>query len=174
MLLQSTLPVLLPARASGGPPPIDSTQTNTQTNRQGDGGLLGPHVVERRGIQINCKGRSVADEALHREAVEQHFAGTEHVFENENTSVRSDQSELNQSVFNSLAKRCAHGAGSKRPRSQTDVVFLTKTNLSHEGPRRSRSFGTLFFKDRRRGHQTIQNKHKNTALPWGCGHVHPC
>ena len=38
-----------PAGASGGPPPLDWWPT--QTNRQGDGGPLGPHVVERGGIQ---------------------------------------------------------------------------------------------------------------------------
>ena len=50
VLLKSTFPVLLTAGASRGPPPLDWWPT--QTNRQGDGGPLGPHVVER-GVQIN-------------------------------------------------------------------------------------------------------------------------
>ena len=50
-LLESTFPVLLPAGVSGGPPPL--VWWPTQTNRQGDGGPLGPYVIERGGIQIN-------------------------------------------------------------------------------------------------------------------------
>ena len=89
VLLQSTFPVL-PAGASSGPPPFDWWPT--QTSRKGDGDPLGPHVIERGGIQSNSRGRSLADEALHREAVEKHL------FESEKTSVRRDQSELNQSI----------------------------------------------------------------------------
>ena len=51
VVLKSSFPELLPAGASDGPPPLDWWPT--QTNRQGDGGALGPHVVERGGIQIN-------------------------------------------------------------------------------------------------------------------------
>ena len=38
----------------------------TQVNRQGDGGELGPHVVER--LQLLLRGRARRHEALHREA----------------------------------------------------------------------------------------------------------
>ena len=44
VVLQGSFPELLPAGASGEPPPHDWKPT--QTNRQGDGGPLGPHVVE--------------------------------------------------------------------------------------------------------------------------------
>ena len=47
-------PMLLPAAASGGPLPFDWWPAHTC--RKGDGGPLGPlgpHVVERRGVQIN-------------------------------------------------------------------------------------------------------------------------
>ena len=45
VLLKSIFAQLLPAGASGGPLPFDWWPT--QTNRQGDGGPLGPHVIER-------------------------------------------------------------------------------------------------------------------------------
>ena len=85
VLLESTFPELLPA----GPTARSRmpVQWPTQTNRQGDGGPLGPHVIERGGSQMNRRGRSLADEALHRVAVEKNFAGTEHLFESEKTSV---------------------------------------------------------------------------------------
>ena len=51
VVVESTFPQLLPAGAFGGPPPLDWWPI--QTNRQGDGGPLGPHVIERGGIQIN-------------------------------------------------------------------------------------------------------------------------
>ena len=51
VVLKSAFPELLPAGASDGPPPL--VWWPTQTNRQGDDGQLGPHVVERGGIQIN-------------------------------------------------------------------------------------------------------------------------
>ena len=62
VVLKSTFPVLLPAGASDGPPPLD--WWSTQSNRQGDGDALGPHVVERGGIQIERR-RALADEAVH-------------------------------------------------------------------------------------------------------------
>ena len=52
VLLESTFQQLLPAWASGGPPPPAWWQ-QAQTRRQGDGGPLGPHVIERGGIRIN-------------------------------------------------------------------------------------------------------------------------
>ena len=69
VVLKSAFPVLLPAGASGGPPPLDWWPT--QTNRQGDGGALGPHVVERGGIQIERRRGALADEAVHGK----HFNG---------------------------------------------------------------------------------------------------
>ena len=45
VLLKSTVPQLLPAGASGGPPPLGWWPT--QTNRQGDGGPLNPRVIEK-------------------------------------------------------------------------------------------------------------------------------
>ena len=78
VVLQSIFPELVPAGASGRPPPLDWWPT--QTNRQGDGGALGPHDVERGGIQVERRRGALADEAVHRGAVEQHFAGTKHLF----------------------------------------------------------------------------------------------
>ena len=50
VLLKSTFPQLLPAGEPGGPPPLGWWPA--QTNRQGDG-PLGPHDIERGGVQIN-------------------------------------------------------------------------------------------------------------------------
>ena len=36
---------------------------------------------------MKSRGRSLADETLHQEAVEKHFSGTKHLFESEKTSV---------------------------------------------------------------------------------------
>ena len=69
VVLKSAFSELLPAGASDGPPPLDWWPT--QTSRQGDGGPLGPHVVERGGIQINRRGSALADEAVHGK----HFTG---------------------------------------------------------------------------------------------------
>ena len=49
VVLKSASPVLLPAGASGRPP--SNVWWPTQTNRQGDGGPLGPLVVEQGGVQ---------------------------------------------------------------------------------------------------------------------------
>ena len=144
VLLQSTFPVL-PAGASSGPPPFDWWPT--QTSRKGDGDPLGPHVIERGGIQSNSRGRSLADEALHREAVEKHL------FESEKTSVRRDQSELNQSI--------------------TTSFLPAKTNLSHDSQRRSRSIG-IFVSPRQEKTTSNYSKEKTTAFPRSCRHVHPC
>ena len=80
VLLWSTLPMLLQPWASGGPLQFDWWPT--QTNREGDGS---PHVIERGGCRGRCqiilRRKSLADEALHRDAVEKHL------FESENTSV---------------------------------------------------------------------------------------
>ena len=68
VLLKRAFPHLLPAGASARPSlPV---WWPTQTNRQGDGDPLRPHVVARGGIQINRRGRALADEALRREAVD--------------------------------------------------------------------------------------------------------
>ena len=56
-LLKSTFPQMLPAGASGGPPP--PVVWPTQTNRQGEGGPLGPHVVARGGIHFNGRGKTL-------------------------------------------------------------------------------------------------------------------
>ena len=66
VLLQSAFPELLPA----GPTARLRVPVwwPTQTNRQGGGGPLGPHVVERGGIQIKRRRRALADEAVHRVA----------------------------------------------------------------------------------------------------------
>ena len=54
------------------------------------------------------------------------------------------------------------------------VLFPATTNLSHDGLRRSRSFGiSVSRQQEERRHQATQNK-KNTALPWNSGHVHAC
>ena len=45
VFLKNTFPQLLQAGASGDPPPL--VWRPTLNNRQGDGGLLGPHVVAR-------------------------------------------------------------------------------------------------------------------------------
>ena len=87
VFLQSTLPQLLPAGASGGPPPLDWWPT--QTDGQGDGGSLGPHVVERGGAQINRRGCAPADEALHRGAVEKHILSVE-----QNTCLQEEKARL--------------------------------------------------------------------------------
>ena len=48
-----------------------------------------------------------------------------------------------------------------------------RKNLSHDGLRRSRSFGiSVSRRQEERRHRAIQKK--ITALPWGPGHVHPC
>ena len=52
VLLQSMFPELLPTGTSGGPPP--PVWWPTQTNRQSDGGKLGPHVIERGGRKSAC------------------------------------------------------------------------------------------------------------------------
>ena len=86
MLHQSSFPDLL----LGGPTARSRMPVwwPAQTNRQGDGGPFGPHIIERGGCQINRQGRSLADEALHREAAVKHFAGKQ-LFESEKTSVSS-------------------------------------------------------------------------------------
>ena len=67
VLLQRTFPLVLPTGPTARPRMPDWWPT--QTNRQG-GGPLGPHVIERGGGHINQRGRSLADEALRRVAVE--------------------------------------------------------------------------------------------------------
>ena len=52
VLLKSSFPELLPAGSTAGKLRVP-VWWPTQANRQGDGGALGPHVVERGGIQIN-------------------------------------------------------------------------------------------------------------------------
>ena len=74
VVLKSAFPELLPAGASGGPQPLDWWPT--QTNRQGDGGPLGPHLVERGGIQIERRRGALADEAVHGK----HFTVERHLF----------------------------------------------------------------------------------------------
>ena len=74
VVLKSAFPELLSAGASGGPPPLDWWPT--QINRLGDGGPLGPHLVERGGIQIERRRRALADEAVHGK----HFNGEKHLF----------------------------------------------------------------------------------------------
>ena len=69
VVLKSAFPELLSAGASGGPPPLDWWPT--QTNRQGDGGPLGPLVIERGGIQIERRRGALADEVVHGK----HFNG---------------------------------------------------------------------------------------------------
>ena len=67
VLLKSTFPELLHAGATERfPMPV---WWPTQTNRQGNGGPLGPHVIER-GCQIN-----LLTERCTKEAVEKHYAG---------------------------------------------------------------------------------------------------
>ena len=73
VVLKSAFPELLPAGASAGPPPLDWWPT--QTNRQGDGGALGPHAVERGGIQIERRRGALADEGVHGK----HFNGEKHL-----------------------------------------------------------------------------------------------
>ena len=46
-------------------------------NRQGDGSALGPHVVERGGIQIERRRGALADETVHGK----HFTVEKHLFE---------------------------------------------------------------------------------------------
>ena len=74
VVLKSAFPELLSAGASGGPPPLDWWPT--QINRLGDGGPLGPHLVERGGIQIERRRGGLADEAVHGK----HFNGEKHLF----------------------------------------------------------------------------------------------
>ena len=83
VVLKSAFPELLPTGASDGPPPLDWWPT--QTNRQGEGGALGPHVVERGGIQIEGRRGALADEAVHGK----HFTG-------EKTLVESEKAEKNK------------------------------------------------------------------------------
>ena len=126
VLLESTFPELLPA----GPTARFRMPVwwPTQTNRQGDGGPLRSHVIERGGCQINRRGRSLAGEVMYRVAVEKTSL-------EKNTCLRVKRLLCNreshaeikksaqQSMFNSLARKCAHRAGSKT-RSQTDVVLF--------------------------------------------------
>ena len=100
----------------------------TQTHRQSGGGSLGPHVIERgrEEIQINGRRRSLVGEALHREAVEKHFAGTKHLFESEKTSVGTDQSELKQSIFISLPGRCHTEPGQRDQAPRQGRRFLSE------------------------------------------------
>ena len=115
VLLKSTFAELLPAGASARPPPL--VWWPTETNRQGDGGPLGPHVVEQGGIQINRGGRAPADQALHRQAMEKHFAGTKYLFESVKASVRGN------SQFSTHCQGDAHRAGSETKVPASDVVF---------------------------------------------------
>ena len=73
VVLQGAFPELLPA----GPTARLRVPFwwPTQTNRQGDGGALGPQVVERGGIQIERRGRSLADEAVRGK----HFTEEKHL-----------------------------------------------------------------------------------------------
>ena len=52
VVLKSAFPELLPAGPTARLLRVP-VWWSTQTNRQGDGGALGPHVVARRGLQIN-------------------------------------------------------------------------------------------------------------------------
>ena len=52
VLLKSSFPELLPAGSTAGKLRVP-VWWPTQANRQGDGGALDPHVVERGGIQID-------------------------------------------------------------------------------------------------------------------------
>ena len=45
--------------------------------------------------------------------------------------------------------------------------------MSHDGPRRSRSIGISAFRLKEEPTSDCSKEH-NTALSWGCGHVHPC
>ena len=90
-----------------------SSSTLLETNRQGDGGALGPHIVERGGIQIERRGRSLADEAVHGK----HFTWEKHL----------------------LRVKWLENFLTKKNDPDMDVTFFPETNLSHDGPRRSRS-----------------------------------
>ena len=122
MLLKSTFPQLLPAGPNEGF--RMSVWWPTQTKRQVDSGPPSPHVVARGGIQIKGRGKSLADEALHREAVEKHFSGTKHLFECGKASVRRDQSELKQSIFQVITREmCTPGWVKEARVPDSDVVF---------------------------------------------------
>ena len=74
VVLQSAFPELLP----GGPTARQlrvPVWWPTQTNRLGDGGALGPHVVARGGIQKERRRGALADEAVHGK----HFTGEKHL-----------------------------------------------------------------------------------------------
>ena len=96
-----------------------------------------------------------ADEALHQEAVEKHFSGTNNLFESELTSVRSRVRWTIMSIkeelqVGSISQVSTHYLGDvqtglgQRPGSQTVTSFFPKTNLSHDGLRCSRSIEGIY------------------------------
>ena len=97
--------------------------------------------------------------------------------ENAHTEARDARclhaSEHKQSNFlNSLPGRCAHWAGSKRPRiPDSDVVLFQQLTTVYAAHVPS---GFLCLDDRKRDDIKLSSlpKEKNTALPWGCGHIH--
>ena len=77
VLLQGALPEFLSAGPSAGLLRVP-VWWPTQTNRQGDGGPLGPHVVKRRSCEALRRGGALADEAV---AVHgKQFTGRENTF----------------------------------------------------------------------------------------------
>ena len=75
VVLKSAFPELLPAGPTARLLRVP-VWWPTQTNRQGDGGALGRHVVERGGIQIERRRGALADEAVHGK----HFTVEKHLF----------------------------------------------------------------------------------------------
>ena len=69
-----------------------------------------------------------------------------------------------------ITGRCAHRAGSKRPGSRTVTRFFSSKNTVYAARVPSR-FVCL---DDRKGDDIKLFKKKNTAMPWGGGHVQPC
>ena len=173
VILQSSFPELLPV----GP----------QTNRQGDGVLLGPHVIERGGCQIiNRRERSLADESLHRVAMEKNTSLEQNTclrvkrlpcdYESavNQEYQRSDQMSAQAVHLQLIARRCAHWAGSKTsvPRvPESDVVFqqkhtcLTTVCVAHA------PFGFMCLNDGKRDDIKLFKAKKTQHCR---GHVHPC
>ena len=103
-----------PAGASRGPPPPDWWPT--QTNRQGDGGPLGParHRARRSPDQPTRMSA-----LLTKRCIEGQWKNTwKHFFEREKASVRRD------SQCSTYCQRDVHSGLSQRPGSQTVTSFF--------------------------------------------------
>ena len=147
VLLKNTFPQLLLAGASGRPPPLDWWPT--QTNRQGHGGALGPHVIEQGG-----RATDEEDRLLTKHCIERQWKNTslEKLFMSEMTSVRSDQVGSNSQLSTHFAEEMCTPSWVKEARvPESDVVLfpqihtcLTTVNAAHI------PLGFLSLNDRKR------------------------